>query len=381
VSGYFGTNLPAIQSVPDTATNTFTGDSLYEMINELNNMADIYRYDKLTNKAGIYNDPITGYRLAINGNLKVKGDICFYKQGTTTGERYCLQDLVFIKSLDPSTLELVANKLQIKTKPNGGIETGSTDIVIKYLASDFEIDTTSGLKLKDGVYQKNISITNTTSTAITNSTISLSGTNVLTFTEGSLAKSYRDQAEGFKNSADDYKDQANAYANGNGTGSASTILVGAKQYKDQAEGFKNNAQTYRNQAEGFKNDANAYANGSGALSTSIPPELDTDGDTKFIGTQGAKQYQIKSQAASIRAAGSATASAGSASASAGSATLAAGSATASAGSARTSAAFAAISTGSAGISALITLGNALINAGGEIQILSFRIQAHTRATL
>ena len=69
-----------------------------------------------------------------------------------------------MKSLDPSTLELVANKLQIKTKPNGGIETGSTCIPIKYLASDFEIDTTSGLKLKDGVYQKNISITNTTST-------------------------------------------------------------------------------------------------------------------------------------------------------------------------------------------------------------------------
>jgi len=49
--------------------------------------------------------------------------------------------------------------------------------------------------------------------------------------------------------------------------------------------------------------------------------------------------------------------------------------TESAGSAGTSAAFAAISTGSAGISALITSGNALINSGGEIQILSFPIQA------
>ena len=367
-SGYFGTKLPTIQSVPDTDTNTFTGDSLYEIINELNNMADIYRYDKLTNTAGIYNDPITGYRLAINGNMKVKGNICFYKEGTATGETYCLQDLVFIKSLETNTLELVANKLQLKTKTDGGIETGSTGIAIKYLASDFEIDTTSGLKLKDGVYQKNISINNTTSTALTNSTISLSATNVLTFTEGSLAKSYRDQAEGFKNTADTYKDQANAYANGNGTGSASTILVGAKQYRDQAEGFKNTADTYKDQA-------NTYANGSGALSTIVPPDLDADGDTKFVGTQGAKQYQFKSQAASIRSAGSASAAGVSAGAASSSAGLAAGSATAAAGSATAAALLAGVAAGSAGIGGLLLLGNALINAGGEIDILTFPIQA------
>jgi hypothetical protein len=82
------------------------------------------------------------------------------------------------------------------------------------------------LKIKSGVYQKDISVSNSTSTAITVSTIALSDRNLLTFTEGSLAKSYRDQAEGFKNSADNFKDQANAYANGNGTGSASAILVG-----------------------------------------------------------------------------------------------------------------------------------------------------------
>ena len=401
-SGYFGTKLPTIQSVPDTATNTFTGDSLYEIINELNNMADIYRYDKLTNTAGIYNDPITGYRLAINGNMKVKGNICFYKEGTTTGETYCLQDLVFIKSLETNTLELTANKLQLKTKTNGGIEkdatgiaikylasdfeidttsglklktktnggidTTSSGIAIKYLASDFEIDTTSGLKLKDGVYQKNISINNTTSTALTNSTISLSATNVLTFTEGSLAKAYRDQAEGFKNTADTYKDQANAYANGNGTGSASTILVGAKQYRDQAEGFKNTADTYKDQA-------NTYANGSGALSTIVPPDLDEDGDTKFVGTQGAKQYQFKAQAASIRSAGSASAAGVSAGAASSSAGLAAGSATAAAGSATAAALLAGVAAGSAGIGGLLLLGNALINAGGEIDILTFPIQA------
>ena len=56
-------------------------------------------------------------------------------------------------------------------------------------------------------------------------------------------------------------------------------------------------------------------------------------------------------------------------------TTAAGSATAAAGSATAAALFAGIATGSAGISGLLLLGNALINAGGEIQILSFPIQA------
>ena len=42
-------------------------------------MANIYRYDNLTNTAGIYQDPISGYRLTINENVKVKGDLCFYK--------------------------------------------------------------------------------------------------------------------------------------------------------------------------------------------------------------------------------------------------------------------------------------------------------------
>jgi hypothetical protein len=110
-------------------------------------MANIYRYDNLTNTAGIYQDPIGGYRLSINGNVKVKGDLCFYKEGTT--DSYCLQDLTFIKSLETNTLQLSStNKLELKTKTDGGIETGSTGISIKYLANDFEIDTTSGLKLK-----------------------------------------------------------------------------------------------------------------------------------------------------------------------------------------------------------------------------------------
>ena len=372
-SGYFGNKLPAIASVPDTDTNTFTGDSLYEIIKELNNMADIYKYDKLTNNAGIYNEPETNLKLTINGNLKTKGNISFYKKGTTTNETYSLQDLVFIESLETNILELTNNKLELRTKTNGGIEKDTAGLYIKVFSGDLEIDA-SGLKLKDNVYQKNISIVNTTSTSIINSTIALSSGNVLTFTEGSLAKSYRDQAENFKQYAE-------AYANGTGTGAAISIVVGAKQYKEQAEGFKNTTEGYKNTTEGYKNttegfknttqgyknDANTYANGSGSLSTTNPPLLDADGDVSFTGTQGAKQYQIKAQAASVRAAASAVTAGGSASAAGVSATAAAGSAT-------TAALFAAISTGSAGVSALITLGNALVNAGGEIEILSFPIK-------
>ena len=365
-SGYFGNKLPAIASVPDTDTNTFTGDSLYEIIKELNNMADIYRYDKLTNNAGIYNDPETNFKLTINGNLKTKGNISFYKKGTTTNETYSLQDLVFIESLETNILELTNNKLELRTKTNGGIEKDTAGLYIKVFSGDLEIDA-SGLKLKDNVYQKNITIANTTSTSIINSTIALSSGNVLTFTEGSLAKSYRDQAENFKQYAE-------AYANGTGTGAAISIVVGAKQYKEQAEGFKNTTEGYKNTTEGYKNttegyknDANTYAYGSGSLSAATPPVLDADGDVSFTGTQGAKQYQIKAQAASVRAAASAVTAGGSASASGVSATASAASAT-------TAALFAAISTGSAGVSALITLGNALVSAGGEIEILSFPIK-------
>jgi len=145
--GLFGNKLNDYQPLLSNGVNPFTGDSFEEIVGELNNMANIYRYDNLTNTAGIYQDPIGGYRLSINGNVKVKGDLCFYKEGTT--DSYCLQDLTFIKSLETNTLQLSStNKLELKTKTDGGIETGSTGISIKYLANDFEIDTTSGLKLK-----------------------------------------------------------------------------------------------------------------------------------------------------------------------------------------------------------------------------------------
>jgi hypothetical protein len=107
--GWFGNKLGDYQPLQSNGVNPFTGNSFEEIVGELNNMANIYRYDNLTNTAGIYQDPIGGYRLSINGNVKVKGDLCFYKEGSTT-DSYCLQDLIFIKSLETNTLQFIINK-------------------------------------------------------------------------------------------------------------------------------------------------------------------------------------------------------------------------------------------------------------------------------
>jgi hypothetical protein len=101
-------------------------------------MANIYRYDNLTNTAGIYQDPIGGYRLSINGNVKVKGDLCFYKEGTT--DSYCLQDLIFIKSLEANTLQLsTTNKLELKLNDTGAIKNNSNGLYINKYDRHFEI--------------------------------------------------------------------------------------------------------------------------------------------------------------------------------------------------------------------------------------------------
>ena len=93
-------------------------------------MANIYRYDNLTNTAGIWQDPVGGYRLSINGNVKVKGDLCFYKEGTT--DSYCFQDLMFIKSLETNTLQLSATKkLEFKLNNTGGITNNTDEIYVK----------------------------------------------------------------------------------------------------------------------------------------------------------------------------------------------------------------------------------------------------------
>jgi len=74
-------------------------------------MANIYRYDNLTNTAGIYQGPI-----------------------------YCLQDLIFIKSLEKNTLQLSAtNKLESKLNDTGAIKNNSTGLYIYKYDRHFEI--------------------------------------------------------------------------------------------------------------------------------------------------------------------------------------------------------------------------------------------------
>jgi hypothetical protein len=51
---WFGNKLNDYQPLLSNDVNPFTGDSFEEIVGELNNMANIYRYDHLTNTAGIY---------------------------------------------------------------------------------------------------------------------------------------------------------------------------------------------------------------------------------------------------------------------------------------------------------------------------------------
>jgi hypothetical protein len=64
--GWFGNKLGNYEALQSNGVNPFTGNSFEEIVGELNNMSDIYRYNKLTNNAGIYNDPESGYKLTIN---------------------------------------------------------------------------------------------------------------------------------------------------------------------------------------------------------------------------------------------------------------------------------------------------------------------------
>ena len=76
--------------------------------------------------------------MSINGNVKVKGDLCFYKEGTT--DSYCLQDLIFIKSLETNTLQLSStNKLELKLNDTGAIKNNSTGLYINKYDRHFEI--------------------------------------------------------------------------------------------------------------------------------------------------------------------------------------------------------------------------------------------------
>ena len=46
--------------------NTFNGDSIQAILEELNDMASVYRYNSLNNAAGINLDPVSTYGTTIN---------------------------------------------------------------------------------------------------------------------------------------------------------------------------------------------------------------------------------------------------------------------------------------------------------------------------
>ena len=126
--------------------NTFTGDSIQAILEELNDMASVYRYDSLNNAAGINADPISTYGTTIykslllyglsDANIYLTGDIKFGSFNTTT-------DLF-------TTTKSLSDYLVIKgVKANHCLKINSTDDLL-YLdfTDDFEEEaTTHKLKL------------------------------------------------------------------------------------------------------------------------------------------------------------------------------------------------------------------------------------------
>ncbi len=241
---------------------------------------------------------------------------------------------LFIRT-DNQTIEKVLTSsgsttkhLAVKLKDNGGINKDASGIFVKLKTGGgltYDTSATSGLKITNNYFDndyhpKITSITNTTSTALVNSTLTFNqAKNQLTFTEGSKAKLYRDEARTAKTGAE-------------------TAKTGAETARTGAETARTGAETARTGAETART--------------------------------GAETARTGAETASTNASGSATNSATSATASATSAGASAASATASATSATTASIAAAIAVGSAGVSAIIT---AIDAAGqdGTIQINAY----------
>ena len=72
--GLFGNKLSQLTAADNTAAyNSFSGDAIAEIIEELNNLVDVYRYDAINNEAGINTDPETGCKLVVGGKTRIKG--------------------------------------------------------------------------------------------------------------------------------------------------------------------------------------------------------------------------------------------------------------------------------------------------------------------
>ena len=101
-------------------------------------------------------------------------------------------------------------KIHLKEVANinkSGLKVDSTGLYINFDTKTLELGLDNELQVKD-IFQKNLTIVNNTSVAFVNSRITLT-IDTLTFTEGSLAKQYRDEALEAKNDAEQTKIQCN----------------------------------------------------------------------------------------------------------------------------------------------------------------------------
>jgi len=168
--GLFGAKLQALTAADNTsAFNTFSGDAIAEIIEELNNMVDVYRYDAINNEAGINTDPITGYKLYVGGKTRINGNLEILDTGTTF---FNVKDYLIFKGIKSShnalkvdssskLLELnyydrhfkdgtdtdttKTNKFRLNLKTNGGIIEDANGLLIDVKTSGGITNDTNGL--------------------------------------------------------------------------------------------------------------------------------------------------------------------------------------------------------------------------------------------
>jgi len=149
--------------------NTFSGDAIAEIIEELNNMVDVYWYDTINNEVGRNIDPITGYKLYVGGKTRINRNLEILDTGTTYLNVEDYMNFKGIKSSHKalkvdstsSLLELdyydrhfkdstdadgtKTNKFRFKLKIDGGIIEDANGLLIDVKSSDDITNGTNGL--------------------------------------------------------------------------------------------------------------------------------------------------------------------------------------------------------------------------------------------
>ena len=305
---------------------------------------DAYHFDKANGQIKL--------RLKTNSGIKESGfdgfEVHLKQNGGISKDEHGLYLKNLIDTFDNQSLEKdTSSNLFVKLKQSGGITKDNEGLKLNYQIDAIDTNTLSKgtdnkLSVKDDVFHPKITqINNTTSTIQENSKLEFNTEkSILTFTEGYKIKTYRDEAK--------------VYAGLDSTNSDTN--KGAKQYSNDSQSYATDSQKHAG-----LHSSNDNSN-KGAKQYSVDSETHATNSQKYAGlhatngpaNKGAKQYATD------------------AGTSASTSTTAAGNALRSEGSAWTAAS---VATGSAGVSALVSIGNALFDNGGEVQVSAVPIVA------